>query len=64
MTAAVYIVITCGSIAVAAFFMSLVGRAFLILAVRAGTPIAGARDACSCRHVASLPLAVLASCSA
>ena len=56
--ATAYVVIACGSVSVAAFFMSLVGRSFLYLAI----PQCGAVAVASLfgEKVHSLPLAVLA----
>ena len=58
-TATAYIVMTCGSVSLAAFFMSLVGRSFAILAVlQVGSVVA--RQPVRATAVHSVPLAVLA----
>ena len=57
-TATAYVVIACGSIAIAAFFMSLVGRSFL-LARGAAVDSACSWSACSSESLHSTLLAVL-----
>jgi signal transduction histidine kinase/CheY-like chemotaxis protein len=58
-SATVYVVIVCGSVATAAFFMSMVGRSFeLLMTLQLGALVAMSVFA---TPVASLPLAVLAA---
>jgi len=58
-SATVYVVIVCGSVATAAFFMSMVGRSFeLLMTLQLGALVAMSLFA---TPVASVPLAVLAA---